>query len=135
MKFIRWILRILITAIDYIMQPKFFERPYSQQQELDQRTSSLSIYQFKACPFCVKVRWALQKRGLRVKYQDAKNHEPSKQELLSGGGKIQVPCLRIKQADGSHSWIYESDEIIAYFDKEVLKDSDYLCPQGKVVKT
>ena len=130
MKFIRWILRILITAVDYLMEPKFFKRPLLQQQELDQKTANMSIYQFKACPFCVKVRWALRKKGLSVKYLDAKNHELSRQELLSGGGKIQVPCLRIKHADGSSKWIYESDEIIRYFDKEILKE-----PQEVVANT
>ena len=25
-----------------------------------------------------------------------------------------VPCLRIKQPDGSDSWLYESEEVIKY---------------------
>lgn len=36
------------------------------------------------------------------------------QALLHGGGKTQVPCLRIEQADGSVEWMYESDDIIGY---------------------
>lgn len=36
------------------------------------------------------------------------------QALMQGGGKTQVPCLRIEQADGSVEWMYESDDIIRY---------------------
>ena len=34
--------------------------------------------------------------------------------LMQGGGKTQVPCLRIEQANGEVQWMYESDDIIAY---------------------
>ncbi len=37
------------------------------------------------------------------------------QALMQGGGKTQVPCLRIEQADGSVEWMYESNDIIEYF--------------------
>ena len=36
------------------------------------------------------------------------------QELISGGGKSQVPCLRIQNTEGEVSWLYESDDIIDY---------------------
>ncbi len=36
-----------------------------------------------------------------------------KAELVQGGGKKQVPCLRIEQADGPQ-WMYESNDIIRY---------------------
>ena len=36
------------------------------------------------------------------------------QALMQGGGKTQVPCLRIEQADGSVEWMYESNDIIEY---------------------
>lgn len=106
--------------IDYFMQPKFTPHPQDQQQELDQITANLSVFQFQACPFCVKVRWALRRMGLNVEFLDAKNNQTYRQELLSGGGKIQVPCLRINHKDGSSRWLYESDEIIKYFQSEVL---------------
>jgi len=34
--------------------------------------------------------------------------------LIQGGGKPQVPCLRIENEDGSIEWMYESDDIIRY---------------------
>lgn len=36
------------------------------------------------------------------------------QALMQGGGKTQVPCLRIEQADGGVEWMYESNDIIQY---------------------
>ena len=35
-------------------------------------------------------------------------------DLLNGGGKTQVPCLRIDNPDGETQWMYESDDIINY---------------------
>lgn len=40
---------------------------------------------------------------------DAKHHLA----LLKGGGKGQVPCLRI-ESQGNIEWMYESDAIINY---------------------
>lgn len=37
-------------------------------------------------------------------------------ELMRGGGKTQVPCLRI-ESDDKDQWLYESDDIIAYLAK------------------
>lgn len=34
-------------------------------------------------------------------------------ELMQGGGKTQVPCLRI-ETGAEDRWMYESDDIIAY---------------------
>jgi len=34
--------------------------------------------------------------------------------LMQVGGKTQVPCLAIEQADGSIEWMYESDDSIRY---------------------
>jgi len=34
--------------------------------------------------------------------------------LIDGGGKSQVPCLRIESEDGAVQWMYESRDIINY---------------------
>lgn len=44
-----------------------------------------------------------------VNTSEAKHHL----DLLQGGGKGQVPCLRI-ESEGQVEWMYESDEIINY---------------------
>ncbi len=35
-------------------------------------------------------------------------------DLMKGGGKTQVPCLRIESGDGQVEWMYESDDILSY---------------------
>lgn len=40
-------------------------------------------------------------------------------ELTSGGGKFQVPCLRIESADGKVRWMYESIDIIRYLKNDL----------------
>lgn len=51
-----------------------------------------------------------------VTLRDAKNNEQDRQTLLTEGGKIKVPCLRIEE-DGKTTWMYESKAIIAYLDQ------------------
>lgn len=38
-------------------------------------------------------------------------------ELVTGGGRATVPCLRIEQDDGAVEWMYESLDIIKYIDQ------------------
>jgi len=40
-------------------------------------------------------------------------------ELIAGGGKSQVPCLRIEDEKGEVLWMYESIEIIRYLKVEL----------------
>ena len=35
-------------------------------------------------------------------------------QLMQGGGKTQVPCLRIESDEGAVQWMYESDDIVNY---------------------
>ena len=37
-------------------------------------------------------------------------------DLIAGGGKAQVPCLRLVSEEGDQ-WMYESDDIIHYLRK------------------
>ncbi len=46
-------------------------------------------------------------------------HPKNKAELIAGGGKKQVPCLRIDSENGDVQWMYESDDIIHYLKQQV----------------
>jgi glutaredoxin len=76
----------------------------------------LALYQFHACPFCVKTRRTLHKLNVPVALRDAKNDAQARSELEQLGGKIKVPCLRIEE-NGQSTWLYESKAIIAYLDE------------------
>ena len=112
MKIIRWILGRIILFVEMLTTPKGVVRDEITQNKFDEITANYKIYQFKACPFCVKVRKAINKNSLNIEYLDAKNDKNHRADLESQGGKIKVPCLRI----GDDKWIYESDAIIEYLE-------------------
>jgi len=111
MKFVRWVLGRIILIMEFVMTPKGVQRSEVAQQKLDAETSQYRLYEYAACPFCVKVRHAMKKQNLKIELINAKN-EPHRADLLIQGGKLKVPCLRIKNIDGDDTWLYESDAII-----------------------
>jgi len=115
MKIIRWILGRLILTLNFIFSPKKIKRDTATQQTIDQATEHLQLYQYPACPFCVKVRRAMRKNALNIKLIDAKKAE-YRQHLAEQGGQVKVPCLRIEEA-GKVTWMYESSDIIRYLEQ------------------
>jgi glutaredoxin len=91
--------------------------PGERRAELDGITSTMKMYQFKQCPFCVKTRRNIRRLGLNIELRDARNDPKWNNELITQGGKYQVPCLRLQNEDGSSEWMYGSDDIIRYLDQ------------------
>ena len=116
MKVIRWLLRRIILLVDSWFPPTPLKREPSAQSQVDQACAKLSLYQFEACPFCVKVRRAIKRLGLNIELRDAQNNAHFAEELLAGGGQRQVPCLRITEDNGQVRWMYESSDIVAYLE-------------------
>tara|TARA_R110001583_G_scaffold7720_10_gene37997 strand:+ start:22132 stop:22548 length:417 start_codon:yes stop_codon:yes gene_type:complete len=112
---IRWILGRIILIINFIFSPKKQKRDSESQASVDAQTKSLQLYQYAACPFCVKVRRTIRRKGLNINTIDAKQ-ENNKAELLAQGGKVQVPCLRIEE-DEKITWLYESSAINNYLNE------------------
>jgi len=106
----------LIIAGDFITRPRKLQRPAEQQAQVNEAAKALTLYQFHACPFCVKTRRTLHRLNVPVALKDAKNNEQDRQTLLEQGGKIKVPCLRIEE-NGQTTWMYDSKVIIDYLDK------------------
>jgi len=117
-KTLRLILGPFLLLGNWLTQPKGIVRSEAEQQATDARTRSLALYHFPTCPFCIKSRRTLRRLSLNVELRDAKNNETHRAALIAGGGKPQVPCLRITDADGQHTWLYESDAINAYLNRE-----------------
>lgn len=114
MKLIRWLLGRLILFFNALFAPRPMTRPVDEQQQVDAQTARLKLYQYLACPFCVKTRRAIRRLGLNIETRDALHNQTYRDELASQGGKQQVPCLQITHEDGSVEWLYESSDIIAY---------------------
>ncbi len=50
MKFIRWFLGKIILTLNSVFSPKGIVRTAEEQQEVDNKASSMALYQFEAVP-------------------------------------------------------------------------------------
>ena len=78
------------------------------------------LYYYSACLYCLVVRLAIWRLGLKIPLKDILSQAGNSAELIAGGGKIQVPCLRVENKDGDVRWIYETSEIIGYLKTELV---------------
>lgn len=117
MAIVRWVLGRIILLVDFLYRPKGVKRDPQEQAEMDKQTAKLALYQYAACPFCVKVRWSMKRQSLNIETRDAKRNAHFADELVAGGGALKVPCLRIEEDSGAITWMYESSDIIAYLDQ------------------
>ncbi|MFD2230133.1 glutathione S-transferase N-terminal domain-containing protein [Alkalimarinus sediminis] len=120
MAVVRWILGRLILTLNWLFTPRGIKRSAEDQSAVDAKTANLSLYQYEACPFCVKVRRAMKRNSLKVEIRDAKRNETYKSELLEQGGKLKVPCLRIEE-NGETRWMYESSDIINFLEQNIAQ--------------
>lgn len=74
--------------------------------------TQLALYSNNGCPFCHRVLRAMDDLPLTLEVRHTTQPQ-HRQELIQGGGRATVPCLRIEQ-DGQVKWLYESLDIIAY---------------------
>ena len=121
----RWLTRMFFRTLrailgpfmllwEWMTAPKGIVRPAGQQQQVDEATKSLTLYEFRTCPFCIKVRHEIRHLSLNIERRDARKNALHREQLIHGGGRLKVPCLRIVNEDGDVEWLYESDDIIAW---------------------
>ena len=77
------------------------------------------MYYFSTCPYCIIVRLSLWWLGLKIPLKEIMFHPENNADLIAGGGKSQVPCLRIEDENGDVHWMYESIDIIRYLKTEL----------------
>jgi glutaredoxin len=114
---IHWFVGSLILFFDWLTTPKGVTRAPEVQAVINTQTTALTLYQYKACPFCVKVRRNMKRQSLPIETRDAKRNHSAREELLEGGGRLKVPCLKIEDSQGDVRWMYESKDIIGYLDE------------------
>lgn len=120
LRLIRWPLGRLILLFDALTAPRRPQRDPRDQARIDEAMTGLVLYQYKACPFCVKTRRALRRLGLEIERRDLRDRQDWRDQLIAGGGRLQVPCLYIPDENGPAQWLYESDDIITYLERRCL---------------
>ena len=113
-KTLRLVLGPILLLRERLTAPEGVERSADAQKEVDRQCRDLALYQFKTCPFCIKVRQEMRRLSLPIEQRDAQHDAANKAALLAGGGKSSVPCLRIREGDGKVRWMYESGDIVNY---------------------
>lgn len=79
----------------------------------------LALYTRPSCPYCVRVTDYCQQTGIVLESRNIAEGAHL-EALMSGGGKRQVPCLRIIDEQGNSHWMYESMDIIGYLKQQFV---------------
>lgn len=121
----KWIFKLFFRGLRIVIgpfillgeiatMPKGMVRQTETQRQVDLQCQGLALYQFRTCPFCIKVRKSIRRLSLNIELRDAQKDQPHRAALLQGGGQIKVPCLKITDEQGNSQWMYESADIIQY---------------------
>ena len=113
-KTLRVVLGPVMLLKEIITRPRGQTRLQAAQEKVDQQCQSLVLYQYKTCPFCIKVRQEISRLSLKINRIDAQYEGLDRKELLQRGGQAKVPCLKITDHAGNSQWLYDSEKIIAY---------------------
>ena len=113
LKSVRNGLGLIIVFFDSISRPKKITRPDDDQKAVQASMKGLSLYQFYACPFCVKTRRAIHQLNVSIETRDINKNPAHREQLEMATGKVKVPCLRIEEGDNVR-WMHESDDIIDF---------------------
>ena len=116
----RWLVGRIVLGVEALTAPTPPQRSPEAQADVDAQTTGLVLYQFRACPFCVKVRHAMRRMGLNIELRDARGDPDIAAELRHEGGRYQVPCLRIEE-NGEIKWLYESSDIVAWLEQRFVQ--------------
>jgi len=92
-------------------------RSETEQAHVDRDAAQLCLYHYPGCLFCTRVHYTIKRLNLTLPLRDIRADPAARQELLAGGGRGMVPCLRIPTENG-HRWLYESSDISHYLKQQ-----------------
>lgn len=115
---LRVVLAPVMIVSEKLSTPKAtIERSAEEQARVDEACKNLALYQFRTCPFCIKVRKEMARLGLNIELRDTQRDPEHRQTLAENGGRVKVPCLRIAH-DDYVEWLYESSDINDWLNKK-----------------
>ena len=106
----------IVLFVEWLTRPAKMQRDPAEQAQVDEQVAGMRLYQFYACPLCIKTRRAMHRLNLPIETRDVGAGSPHRSELEAGGGRIQVPCLYFLD-NGEERWMYESGDIIRYLEE------------------
>ena len=113
-KTLRIVLGPVMLLREKLTRPRGIVRSQAAQKNTDMQCLGLVLYQYKTCPFCMKVRREMARLSLNITRVDAQAPGPAREELTQKGGQTKVPCLKINDAAGGSQWLYDSEAIVGY---------------------
>jgi glutathione S-transferase len=113
--------RKLLASCSLVITPPI-KRSSLEQKKVDRQACGLTLYDCQQRPFNNKIQRHLKHLNVAVTVKNLNRCHTFQKELLSGGGRAQVPCLRIEGSTGSR-WLYESEDIIRYLDRKFAPKS------------
>ena len=81
---------------------------------------SYQLFKTDLCGFCYRVRDFAEEKGISLTLRDTMTDMEAFRELLQGGGRSTVPCLKI-QREKEVIWMYESLDIIDYLNEQAVR--------------
>jgi hypothetical protein len=97
---LRLVLGPFMLAWEELSWPKGISRSPERQRGVDHTCEDLALYQFRTCPFCIKVRQEMRRLSLNVARLDAQAKGQVRNELVTGGWVVKVPCPARRQCAG-----------------------------------
>jgi len=80
------------------------------------KVPELVLYHVPWCGYCKRVERALEELGLEIEHRDVAD-PVHRGELREARGRTTVPVLRIREPDGTETWMPESLDIVAYLQR------------------
>jgi len=77
---------------------------------------TLALYHYDSCPYCRRVRTAIDRLGLAVELRDIDENPEHLRALMAARGRRTVPVLRIASEEGAQ-WMPESADIVRYLEQ------------------
>lgn len=107
------------AILDMLDDQTYSHMTFEVQVMSEQASLKLALYKYDSCPFCVMTHQSIRSLGLEIDMRDILLDSHHREDLIKGGGKPQVPCLRIEDQEGHVQWLYESRDIIDYLRRMV----------------
>lgn len=99
------------------------QRSAEEQCAADQAAHQLTLYHFRSCPYCNRVRRAAHRLNIPMPLRDIHAEAAAYQTLVTEGGRQTVPCLYIGDRNNG-KWLYESADIIDYLNQRFAPARD-----------